>query len=97
MNRLLLRGIPIAESELYRKRSIRIRSKRAVTLSHIHKRNMSYNQSGIFNVGERVGERVPVPRELFTTSSVRHQTTRKRLLPIYKSSVAKEDQRAELA
>lgn len=99
MNRLLLNSVPVAESELYKRRSTRLISlykttnRRATTLAHIHKRNIAYNQNGISDAKRTI----PVHREFFKTSNVRHQATRKRLLSVYKPEVVETDEIAILA
>ena len=88
----ILKGLPIAESELYKRRHTLLKLKsskglrRSNTLStytYIRKRNIEDNQSSIdYNA--------PV-------STVSHWATRRRLLPLYKSEMAKEDQDTKLA
>ena len=88
MSRLFLRGLPIVESHLYRARFISLKNasaRRASTLSSI-KRNISHNQSGI-----NKDARQTVPVEIFNSSVITHQATRKRLLPICKSIVDEDD------
>lgn len=88
MSRLFLRGLPIVESHLYRTRFISLKNasvRRASTLSSI-KRNISHNQSGI-----NKDARQTVPVEIFNSSIITHQATRKRLLPICKSIVDEDD------
>ena len=84
----ILKGMPIAESELYKRRQTLLKSakgiRRATTLSsYIRKRNIEANQSS-------VDYNAPV-------STISHWTTRRRVLPLYKSEVAKQDQNTELA
>jgi hypothetical protein len=89
MSRLFLRGLPIVESHLYKTRFISLKNasaRRASTLSTIHKRNISHNQSGI-----NKDARQTVPVEIFNSSIITHQATRKRLLPICKSIVDEDD------
>jgi hypothetical protein len=99
MNRLLLSSVPVVESELYKRRSTRLISlyripnRRATTLAHIHKRNIAYNQKGISDANYTI----PVHRELFKTSNVRHQATRKRLLSVYKPEMVETDEITILA
>ena len=107
MHRLLLKGIPIAESELYKRRErlstlnvmlglhgkVKAKAKaRASTLSHIRTRNVDYKQSGIQDARERENC-APV----YSTASVGHQATRKRFLSIYKSGMAQENTDTQLA
>ena len=84
----MLKGLPIAESELYKRRHTLLKlakgARRATTLSsYIRKRNIEGNQSS-------VDYNAPVP-------TISHWTTRRRLLPLYKSEVAKENPNTELA
>jgi hypothetical protein len=84
----MLKGLPIAESELYKRRHTLLKSargiRRATTLSsYVRKRNIESNQSS-------VDYNAPV-------STISHWTTRRRLLPLYKSEMAKEDPDTELA
>jgi hypothetical protein len=99
----MLKGLPIAESELYKRRNTLLklnalkRARRSNTLStytYIRKRNIDDNQSSV-DYNERF--RAPVFRELFSSSTISHCATRRRVLPLYKSEVAKEDQNTELA
>ena len=98
MNRLLLNSVPVVESELYKQRSMRLISlyripnRKATTLGHINKVNMGYNQRGILNAKFAI----PVHRELFKTSKVRYQTTRKRFLSVYKSEVVETNENTTL-
>ena len=92
MNRLFLRGLPIVESALYRKRlgvGKKVSMRRAATLCIMNKRNIDYNQSGIIRDATDTRQRAPV--EIYTSSIITHQATRKRLLPICQSRMDEED------
>ena len=89
----VLKGLPIAESELYKRRNTLLKlnavkgQRRSTTLSsYIRKRNIEGNQSS-------VDYNAPV----FTSSTISHWATRRRLLPLCKSEMAKEDTYTELA
>ena len=89
MSRLFLRGLPIVESHLYKTRFTYLKNasaRRASTLSSINKRNISHNQSGI-----NKDARKTAPVEIFNSSIITHQATRKRLLPICKSIMDEDD------
>jgi hypothetical protein len=85
----ILKGLPIAESELYKRRNTLLKvakgARRSTTLSsYIRKRNIEGNQSS-------VDYNAPV----FSSSTISHWATRRRLLPLCKSEMVKEDQNTE--
>lgn len=89
----MLKGLPIAESELYKRRNTLLKlnalkgARRSTTLSSYNrKRNVDNNQSS-------VDYNAPV----FSSSTISHCATRRRVLPLYKSEMAKEDTNTELA
>jgi hypothetical protein len=93
----ILKGLPIAESELYKRRHTLLKvakgARRSTTLStYVRKRNIDDNQSSV-DYNERFRYTAPV----FSGSIVSHQATRRRLLPLYKSEMAKEDTYTQLA
>ena len=99
MNRLYLRGLPIVESALYRKRlsserlglGKKFSIRRASTICIMNKRNVDYNQSPIIKDARVNKTRQRAPVEIYTSSIVTHQATRKRFLPICESCMDKED------
>jgi len=98
MNRVL-KGLPMAESELYKRRNTLLKGckgmRRCSTLANYvnRKRNVGDNQSSS-DYNERFA--APVPTEYFSTSTVAHQATRRRVLSVYKSTVAKENAHPQL-
>ena len=97
----ILKGLPIAESELYKRRQTLLKgcknARRASTLSNYNrKRNVDVNQSSV-DYNERFGSsNTPVFTKYLSTSTVSHQATRRRVLPFYKSEVAQENTCTEL-
>ena len=85
MNRILLKGLPMAESALYRRRPNV--NRRALTLACLPKRNIPTRQSGYKNAAT-IKETPPVSYETFSTSTVAHQATRKRFLRVCESELA---------
>jgi hypothetical protein len=105
MNRLLLIGLPVAKSVLYDRRSLLAK----LPKSKFFKRNNHTISSVIrprenLNVLQRddipggdISYGIPASHEAFSTCSVRHQATRKRLLSVYKPEMVETGEIAILA
>ena len=95
MNRLLLKGLPLAESALYIRRSMILKNKHyRKAFTAVHKRNIGTKQiSGNRDAQKRISE----TKELFSTSTVAHQSTRRRVLQLCEPDLVKEYKDAILA
>jgi hypothetical protein len=88
MNRIFLKGLPLAESALYLRRSLMLKNKHyRKAFTAVQKRNIATKQSGGFrNASQGIQE----TREIFSTSTVTHQATRRRVFSIRESAMDKE-------
>jgi hypothetical protein len=95
MNRLFLKGLPLAESALYLRRSVMLKNKHyRKAFTAVQKRNIATKQSGGLR---NASQGIPETREIFSTSTVAHQATRRRVFSIRELSVDKKDAYSNMA